>query len=48
VYAIHGRDYTVFPLEMKENASRFSQYTLQIRTGSKSHEMALDDELISY
>jgi uncharacterized protein YukE len=36
------------PSEMKENASRFSQYTLQIRTGSKSHEMALDDELISY
>jgi hypothetical protein len=36
------------PSEMKQKASRFSQYTLQITTGSKSHEMARDDELMSY
>jgi hypothetical protein len=36
------------PSEMKQKASRFSQYTLQITTGSNSHEMALDDELMSY
>jgi hypothetical protein len=36
------------PSEMKQKAGRFSQYTLQITTGNKSHEIALDDELMSY
>jgi hypothetical protein len=36
------------PSEMKQKASRFSQYTLQITAGSKSHEIPLDDELMSY